>query len=59
MVNEKAGAALRCPPRVVSNVVRTGATPRMESILKMAEALGEDPALKAAKPGDLGLNKNV
>jgi len=46
-------------PASVTNVVRTGATPRMESILKMAEALGEDPALKAAKPGDLGLNKNV
>jgi lambda repressor-like predicted transcriptional regulator len=46
-------------PASVGNAVRRGVTPRMESILKMAEALGEDPALRAAKPGDLGLNKIV
>ena len=32
-------------PASVTNIVRTGAMPRMETIIKMAEAMGEDPAV--------------
>jgi transcriptional regulator with XRE-family HTH domain len=31
-------------PGSVTNIARTGATPRMETVIKMAEAMGEDPA---------------